>query len=103
MGIRKTVSSRPQASRETEERRARPSGHDASESVRAVERALDLLFLLGEHQRSLSLQQLAREIGCSKTTVHRLLTTLERREVVEKDPDSRQYRLGRRARDLSRE
>jgi DNA-binding IclR family transcriptional regulator len=49
-----------------------------------------------------SLQQLAREIGCSKSTVHRLLATLEGLEMVERDPRPGHYRLGRRARDLAR-
>jgi len=72
-------------------------------SVRAVERALELLFHIADHRGSVSLQELAREVGCSKSTVHRLLATLERLGVVERDPELRHYRLGRRARELSRE
>jgi IclR family KDG regulon transcriptional repressor len=64
---------------------------------------MTLLFRIAEHRRSVSLQELAREVGCSKSTVHRLLATLERFGVVERDPELRHYRLGRRARELSRE
>ncbi len=69
--------------------------------VRAVERAIGLLFRLAEHRRGVSLQQLAREVGCSKSTVHRLLMTLEGLDVVERDSAPGHYRLGRRARELA--
>lgn len=75
----------------------------AGTQVRAVERAVELMFLLAEQPRSVSLQQLADEIGCSKSTVYRLLATLERLEVVEHDPALRQYRVGRRLRALTRD
>lgn len=71
--------------------------------VRAVERAIGLLFRLAAHPGGASLQQLAQEVGCSKSTVHRLLATLERLEVVERDQIPGRYRLGRRARELGRE
>lgn len=74
-----------------------------SAGVRAVERAMGLLFRLAEAPGGASLQELAREVGCSKSTVHRLLGTLERMAVVERNGVSRQYRLGRRLRELSRE
>ena len=80
-----------------------PSGTATASNVRAVERALELLFRLGAYRQSVSLQQLAQEVGCSKSTVHRLLGTLERLEAVERDRDSRHYRLGRRMRELSRD
>jgi DNA-binding IclR family transcriptional regulator len=69
-------------------------------SVRAVERAMALLFRLAEHRRGVSLQQLAGEVGCSKSTVHRLLATLERLGAVERDARPGYYRLGPRAREL---
>ena len=69
--------------------------------VRAVERAIGLLLRLAEHRRGVSLQQLAQEVGCSKSTAHRLLATLERLEMVERHARPGHYRLGRRARELS--
>jgi IclR family KDG regulon transcriptional repressor len=80
----------------------RSETHPAT-SVRAVERALTLLFRLGAHPESASLQQLAQEVGCSKSTVHRLLATLEGVGAVERDRASRRYRLGPRVRELARE
>jgi DNA-binding IclR family transcriptional regulator len=64
---------------------------------------MELLFRLAGRERGTSLQQLAREVGCSKSTAHRLLATLERMAVVERDGISRHYRLGRRAGELARE
>ena len=79
------------------------SGTIEASGIRAVERAFDLLFRLAEGEPGVSLQQLAREVRCSKSTVHRLLTTLERIGVVERDTRSRQYRLGQRVHALARE
>src|SRR3954454_2933913 len=76
------------------------NGTSSATRVRAVERAIALLFRLAEHRCGVSLQQLAREVGCSKSTVHRLLATLEGLDVVERDAPLGHYRLGRRAREL---
>ncbi len=69
--------------------------------VRAVERAVDLLFRLAAHPDGIGLQQLARETGCSKSTVHRLLGTLQRLGVAEQEPGSRLYRPGSRLGELA--
>src|SRR5215211_3450070 len=82
-----------------------PAGGTAVPTIRSVERAVDLLFCLAGRDGSRSLEQLAREIGCSKSTVHRLLGTLEGLGVVavERDGHYRCYRLGPRVRELGRE
>lgn len=74
-----------------------------SGSVRSVERAINLLFSLAEHPDGASLNQLARDIQCSKSTVHRLLATLEGLDVAEQDARSREYRLAPRVRRLGRD
>src|SRR2546423_11362570 len=76
-----------------------------STTIRSVERAVDLLFCLAGRDGTRSLEHLAREIGCSKSTVHRLLGTLEGLGVVavERDGHYRRYRLGPRVRELGRE
>ncbi|MBP2476396.1 IclR family acetate operon transcriptional repressor [Crossiella equi] len=61
----------------------------------AVEKTLDLLFALCPHGTQRGVSELARELGLSKTTVHRQLATLCHRRVVEQ-VDGR-YRLGPRA------
>jgi DNA-binding IclR family transcriptional regulator len=78
-----------------------PFAGTSTENVRAVERAIELLFRLAAHREGAGLQQLAQEVNCSKSTVHRLLATLERLEVVERDHQTRGYRLGPRMRRLA--
>jgi DNA-binding IclR family transcriptional regulator len=56
-----------------------------SQSVRAVERALDILLCFTREEQICSLSQIARSVHMSKTTVHRLLTTLEKKQFVTRD------------------
>ncbi len=51
-----------------------------------------LLFLRGDSQ--LGVSAIARALGLSKTVVHRTLTTLVERELLQSDPTTRAYRLG---------
>jgi DNA-binding IclR family transcriptional regulator len=72
-----------------------------SESVRAVDRALDLLLCFSQEQPGLSLTQLAEQMGLSKSTVHRLLTTLEARRFVSRDRVTGVYCLGYRLMEMA--
>jgi len=65
-----------------------------SESVRAVERALDILLCFSQDGPALSLTQIAEQVGMHKSTVHRLLATLENRRFVHRDKATGLYRLG---------
>lgn len=65
-----------------------------SESVRAVERALDILLCFSRQTPELSMTQIAEQVGIHKSTVHRLLATLENKRFVQRDPDTGIYRLG---------
>ncbi len=69
-------------------------GESVSESIRAVERALDVLQCFSSRTPELTMTQIADQIGIHKSTVHRLLGTLERRKFVERDPGTGAYRLG---------
>src|SRR5579883_342662 len=69
--------------------------------VRSVERAFELAFDLAAHPEGAGLQQLARETGCSKSTVHRLLATLQALGVAEQDAASKLYRPGPRLAELA--
>jgi DNA-binding IclR family transcriptional regulator len=70
-------------------------------SVQAVERAADLLFALAAAPAAPTLRELAASIGCSTSTVLRLLTALEKRGLVERDPLTRRYGLGPRVHALA--
>jgi IclR family transcriptional regulator, KDG regulon repressor len=65
-----------------------------SESIRAVERALDVLECFSIKTPELSMTQIAEKIGMNKSTVHRLLATLERKRFVERNPVTGTYRAG---------
>jgi IclR family transcriptional regulator, KDG regulon repressor len=72
-----------------------------SESVRAVERALDILLCFTRQTPELSMTQIADQVGIHKSTVHRLLATLEARRFIQRDPESGIYRLGIRLLQMS--
>jgi IclR family transcriptional regulator, KDG regulon repressor len=65
-----------------------------AESVRAVERALDILLCFSQDGPALSLTHIAEQAGIHKSTVHRLLATLESRRFVCRDRATGMYRLG---------
>lgn len=70
-----------------------PSG--TTRQVPAVARAAGMLFGLGNGQGDASLTSLARLLGIHKSTAHGILTTLAAHDLVERDPLTRRYRLGR--------
>jgi DNA-binding IclR family transcriptional regulator len=65
-----------------------------SESIRAVERALDVLMCFSSQTPALSMTQISEMVGINKSTVHRLLATLEGKRFVERDPVTGAYRPG---------
>jgi len=65
-----------------------------SPDVPAVARAVLVLQALGADDRGRRLTELSRELGVSKSTLSALLSTLERYDLVERDPESRAFRLG---------
>jgi DNA-binding IclR family transcriptional regulator len=65
-----------------------------SQTVRAVERALDILLCFSRQTPELTLTQIAEQVGINKSTVHRLLATLEQKHFVDRDPVTGVYRLG---------
>jgi DNA-binding IclR family transcriptional regulator len=67
-----------------------------SQPVRSVERALDILLCFTREEPTRSLTQIAESVRMSKTTVHRLLTTLENKRFITRDKSTNLYRLGLR-------
>lgn len=63
-------------------------------TLSSVGNAARLLKQFTAAQRDLGVTELANRLGVGKSTVHRLLTTLEEERLVERDPDSGRYRLG---------
>jgi len=67
-----------------------------SESVRAIERALDILLCFSQAKPALSLTEIAEQVEMSKSTVHRLLATLETKRFITRDKTTGLYHLGLR-------
>jgi IclR family acetate operon transcriptional repressor len=65
-----------------------------SESVRAVDRALDVLLCFSNQTPELTMTQIAEQVGIHKSTAHRLLATLENKRFIQRDPNTGTYRLG---------
>ncbi|MCG5253344.1 IclR family transcriptional regulator [Brevibacillus agri] len=63
-------------------------------SVQAVDRALQLLQLVGESKDPISIVDLAEMSGMNRTTVWRLIGTLENHGYIERDPLTKGYLLG---------
>lgn len=60
----------------------------------AVEKAIGLLKILGDGTPEAGVSELARRLNVHKSTVSRLLTTLEREGLVERNQNTEKYRLG---------
>ncbi|CAM3671976.1 IclR family transcriptional regulator [Cohnella lubricantis] len=69
-------------------------------TIRAVERALDVMlcFTTGSDW---GLTEIAQRVGLHKSTVHRMLATLEQKGFVFRDEATEKYRLGLRILELS--
>lgn len=73
---------------------------DSKLTVRAVERALDILLCFTAAS-DLSLTEIASRVSLHKSTVHRLLASLEVKGFVMRDSATDKYRLGFRLWELS--
>ncbi|WZL74033.1 IclR family transcriptional regulator [Clostridiaceae bacterium 35-E11] len=65
-----------------------------SEKVVAVDRALDLLLLLYDAGEEVGISDISRELGFPKSSVHRMLTTLEHKGFVHQNKENGKYWLG---------
>ena len=64
-------------------------------SVRAVDMVIDALeYIIASDSSQVSVTQLSLSLGVSKNKTYRLLLTLEKRGIVEKEPLSGSYQLG---------
>jgi DNA-binding IclR family transcriptional regulator len=65
-----------------------------TELIRAVDRALDILLCFTRQTPRLTMTQIAGQVGMNKSTVHRLLGTLEKKRFLQRDPATGVYQLG---------
>jgi DNA-binding IclR family transcriptional regulator len=62
--------------------------------IQSVQRAAQILVVLGSGTPRLGVTEIAERVGLAKPTVHGLLRTLEANELVTQDPDTGKYSLG---------
>ena len=70
-------------------------------TVQSVERALELLKILGESDREMSLSEIASKAALRAPTCHHLLATLAKHGFVGRSPRTRSYYLGSKITELS--
>lgn len=68
--------------------------HPPENPVHSVERALTILEALGQKPKGYGCTELGQLLGMHKSTVHRLVSTLQAFGFTEKDPDTEHYKLG---------
>jgi len=62
--------------------------------IQSVQRAAQILAVLGSGTPRLGVTEIAGRVGLAKPTVHGLLRTLEADDLVAQDPDTGKYSLG---------
>jgi len=67
-----------------------------TDTVRSVEKALDIILAFSEDKPQLSLPEICKMINMPKSTVYRLLSTLENRGFIEHSQMNGKYQLGSR-------
>lgn len=73
-------------------RAAQPAGDAVG--TEAAGRVADVLLLFTDGPPALGVSTISRELGLAKAVVHRILRSLQSRELVVADPRTRGYRLG---------
>ncbi|MFF2597099.1 IclR family transcriptional regulator [Priestia megaterium] len=63
-------------------------------SVQAVDRAIILLKLIADSSNPISINELIEKTNLNRTTVWRLVGTLENHDLVERDPITKGYQIG---------
>ena len=63
-------------------------------SSKSLQKAMHILFHMGQHGPEMRIAEIAAGLHLNKTTVYRLLSALERLDLVQRDPENERYRLG---------
>lgn len=65
-----------------------------SDVLQSVDNALRIMEAMSESEYELGIAELSRNLGLGRSTVHRLITTLESRGFVTQNPVTAKYKLG---------
>lgn len=72
-----------------------------SNLVQSVERALDILDCLGQYPKGCGIAELSKNLDLSKSTIHRIITTLKYKGYVTQNSETDKYQLGIKVLNLS--
>lgn len=65
------------------------------QTIASIERAVDVLQVFTDSEApTLGVTEIAKRLDLSKAVVHRILTSLRTKDLIEVDPDTRRYSLG---------
>lgn len=70
------------------------SGTSDARGTSVIVNAIAVLRCFSAEEPLLGVTEIAQRVGMHKSTVSRILATLEQEELVERDPDSRRFKLG---------
>ena len=68
--------------------------NNENKKIRSIERALNVLLCFTVETPALSMTEISEMVGIHKSTVHRILATLESKNFVRREPETGVYRLG---------
>ena len=69
-------------------------------SSKSLQKAMHILFHMGQNGPEMRIAEIASGLQLNKTTVYRLLSALERLDLVQRDPENDRYRLGLKLHEL---
>src|ERR1700688_2944708 len=72
----------------------------AAGSSKSLQKAMKILFYMGQHGPETRIAEIASGLHLNKTTVYRLLSALEGLDLVQKDPENEHYCLGLKLHEL---
>ncbi|NVN00798.1 IclR family transcriptional regulator [Arthrobacter sp. SDTb3-6] len=70
------------------------SGSSDTRGTSVIVNAIAVMRCFSAQEPLLGVTEIAQRVGMHKSTVSRILATLEQEELVERDPDSRRFKLG---------
>jgi len=62
--------------------------------IKSIEKALDLIELLSDKEKEMSITEISKELNMGISTVHRILTALKYRGFIVQNPQTSKYMIG---------
>ncbi len=81
-------------------KKTRPKASIGAGSSKSLQKALRILLHMGQKGPEMRITELASALALNKTTVYRLLSAMEKFGFIEKNPETKRYRLGLKLHEL---